>query len=68
MPRTREESYKYHAPKPDQIARYETLRAGALAFARLIDESCPDSRERATAQTWLEGAAMWANKAIAVNE
>jgi hypothetical protein len=60
--------FSYHAPKDTQPARYELLRAGAKEFAKLILQTCPDSRERALAMTNLEQAGFWANASIARNE
>lgn len=60
--------FTYHAPKADQPARYEQIRAKAKEFAELIDALCPDSREKSVALTDLETAVMWANAAIARNE
>ncbi len=60
--------YKYHQPKNDQSERYELLREKAKEFASLIDELCPDSREKSLAFTNLEQASMWANASIARNE
>lgn len=57
--------YKYHAPKEGQPAKYEEIRAKAKELAILIDELCPDSREKSVAFTQLETAVMWANAAIA---
>lgn len=59
--------YTYAAPKPDQIPRYHELRAAAKAFAELIAEACPASRERSLAFTNLEQVVMWANASIARN-
>lgn len=61
-------NFTYHAPKGDQTARYQLIRDEALGLARLIEQSCPDSRERSLAFTQLESAVMWANAAIARNE
>jgi len=63
-----ENVYKYHTPKADQPARYEAIRAKGKELAQLIEQSCPDSRERSVAFTQLETAVMWANAAIARNE
>lgn len=60
--------FTYHPPKLEQPERYECIRAEALGLAITLCELCPDSRERATALTQLEGAVMWANAAIARNE
>lgn len=63
-----ESSFTYHAPKGDQPERYEWLRREAKALALLVMDFCMESRERSLAITKLEEFAMWANKAIAVNE
>jgi hypothetical protein len=60
--------FVYHGPKADQHKRYEDIRKNALAFAKLINEACPDSREKSLAITALEEAVMWANASIARNE
>lgn len=60
--------FTYHAPKGNQPERYERIRAAALAFADLIAELAPPSREQALALTNLEEAVMWANAAIARRE
>jgi len=63
-----ENRYSYHAPKEDQTKRYEALRAKTKELAHMIDELCPNSREKSSAQTNLQQAIMWANAAIAINE
>lgn len=63
-----DKAYTYAAPKPDQIPRYQELRAAAKAFAELIAEKCPASRERSLAFTKIEESIMWANASIARNE
>ena len=56
-PKRFENTYTYHAPKGDQTARYEKLRAKARELAEL-----------SLAHTKVEEATMWANAAIARNE
>lgn len=63
-----ENNFKYHAPKGDQQGRYGLLRDKAKECALLIDEMCPDSREKSLSMTKLEEAVMWANASIARNE
>jgi hypothetical protein len=63
-----ENNFKYHAPKDDQSAKYEEIRAQAKAFAEKLIALCPPSRELSVALTELETAVMWANAAIARNE
>lgn len=67
-PEDLENRFTYHAPKPGQGSRYETIRTRAREFATLVGEFCPDSREKSLAITHLEEAVMWANAAIARNE
>lgn len=71
MPKTPEEqienNFKYHEPKPGQPEKYNLLRQKSKELAYLIDELCPNSRERALAITKLEEVSMWANASIARN-
>ena len=60
--------FSYHSPISDQPKRYESIRAEALAFARVINALCPESREKSLAITNLQQTVMWANASIAVNE
>jgi len=63
-----ENNFKYHAPKEGQPEKYEALRNKAKELAHMIDELCPNSREKSLAMTNLEQASMWANASIARNE
>ena len=63
-----ENRFTYHTPKDDQPTRYVAIRDKGKEFAKLIDNYCPDSREKSLAFTKLEEAVMWANSAIARNE
>ena len=58
----------YHRPSGNQPERYEKIREAARAFAHLIFENCPESRERSVALTNLQQTVMWANASIAINE
>lgn len=60
--------YKYHAPKEGQAEKYEAIRSKAKELAYLINELCPQSRERSIAHTNLEQVSMWANASIARNQ
>lgn len=62
-----ENNFKYHSPKEGQPEKYTEIREKAKEFAYLIDELCPNCREKAVALTNLETAVMWANAAIARN-
>lgn len=63
-----ENNFKYHAPKPGQPEKYTALREKAKELAYLIEEFCPNSREKSVALTNLETAVMWANASVARNE
>lgn len=63
-----ENNFMYHAPKEGQQEKYQTLRAKAKELAYMIDELCPDSREKSLAMTNLEQSIMWSNASIARNE
>ena len=63
-----EQVFTYHVPKGTQQQRYQDLRAMAKDLAKLIESSCPPSRERSLALTNLQQAIMWANASIAINE
>lgn len=60
--------FTYHAPKAGQPEKYIQLRDTAKLFAELINELCPESREKALAFTHVEDAVMWANASIARRE
>lgn len=60
--------YKYHAPDASQQERYVSIREAAKAFATLLVQCVPDSRELSAALTSLETAVMQANAGIARNK
>lgn len=62
-----ENNFKYHSPKEGQPEKYTAIREKAKELAYLIDELCPDSREKSLAITKIEEASMWANASIARN-
>lgn len=63
-----ENNFKYHAPSGEQPQKYIDLRAKGKELAYLIDQLCPNSREKSIALTNLEQAIMWANASVARNE
>jgi hypothetical protein len=62
-----ENNFKYHAPKEGQPEIYVKIREKAKEFAYLIEEVCPESREKALAITKIEESVFWANAGIARN-
>ena len=60
--------FTYHAPKPDQLPRYHSIREMAKQFAYMIHAYTPVSREQSIAFTKLQECVQMANAAIAINE
>lgn len=63
-----ENIFKYHPPIEGQPERYEAIRGQALLLASVINDMCPESREKSLAITNLQQSVMWANASIAINE
>ena len=63
-----QKNFDYHPPTEDKICKYEQLRITAMEYMVLIDQLCPESREKSLAMTKIEEAVMWANASIARNE
>ncbi|MEF2293134.1 hypothetical protein [Virgibacillus dokdonensis] len=63
-----ENNFSYHAPKEGQVEKYNTIREKAKELAYLLEEVCPNSREKSVALTNLETSVMWANASIARND
>lgn len=62
-----ENNFKYHSPKEGQPEKYTMIREKAKELAYLIEDQCPNSREKSLAITKLEEAVMWANASVARN-
>lgn len=61
-------TYAHHAPGRTAIESIRELRAAFSELHERIEFEAPASRERSVALTNLETAAMWAIKAIVVND
>lgn len=61
-----EEIFTYHPPAGNQPERYTKVRAAMKESALVINDLCPESREKSLALTNLQNASMWANAAIAL--
>ena len=61
-------TYNYHKPSTDGLDKITKLRAKFSELHNLIEEQAPPSRERSVAFTELETTAMWAIKAVVVND
>lgn len=62
-----ENNFMYHSPKEGQTEKYEAIREKAKELAYLIEEACPNSREKSLAIAKLEECSMWANASVARN-
>ena len=61
-------TYQYHKPGEESLAKIKRLREAFSALHDLIEDLAPQSRERSVALTELETSAMWAIKAVVVND
>lgn len=61
-------TFAYHRPGHDGMDKITQLRSLFSAVADQIDALCPHSRERSIALTELETCAMWAIKAVVIND
>lgn len=61
-------TYAYHAPSEEGIEKIQAIRASYSELHRLVEELAPTSRERSVAITELETSAMWAIKAVVIND
>jgi hypothetical protein len=59
--------FTYHPPTGLQVDTYNDIRTMALNFANILNDLCPDSREKSLAITKLEEVIFWANASIARN-
>ncbi len=58
--------FDYHpSNSPESVEAHEAVRSTLKAAAIVVDETCPDGREKSLAVTAIEEALMWANAAIA---
>lgn len=60
--------FAYHKPSPAGLVAINYLRTAFSHTKKVIENVCPDSRQRAVAITELETAAMWAIKAVVFND
>ena len=57
----------YRKPNSTTIPRYEAIQAKTKELAQLINDLCPESRQKATALTQLQIVKMLANAAVAIH-
>jgi hypothetical protein len=63
-----ENIFTYHSPEGTQNDRYVQLREKAKELASMVNNLCPESREKSLAITSIQQSTMWANASIAINE
>lgn len=63
-----DKTFAYHKPSEDGLMRITILRQSYSQLKELIEGYVPASRERSKAFTELEDSAMWAIKAVVVND
>lgn len=56
--------FSFHSPDAQGVADMEEIRCKCRELAFLIDDKCPESREKATALTQLSFVMMSANSSI----
>lgn len=61
-------TFAYHQPTKEGLRRITVLREDFSKMLARLNTLAPESREKALAQTKLEEAAMWAIKAIVIND
>jgi hypothetical protein len=62
-----ENNFTYHKPMPHDLIKYERLRNMAKEYCELVNELCPDSKEKSNAITKIEESNMWSNASITRN-
>lgn len=63
-----ENIFTYHPPFGTQQSRYVAIRDAAKDLAHLINDACPESREKSLSLTALQQSVQMANASIAINE
>ena len=58
--------FSYHAPKPEQVGKYQAINAAFLACAQAINEQMPGGPGATVALRKLSEARMAANAAVAL--
>jgi hypothetical protein len=62
-----EHIFTYHAPKPEQLTKYDALRNAAKAFAQVIVDNTEQGADQSAAIRHVREAVMTANASIALD-
>ena len=57
----------YRKPTETTIPKFKAIEEKTRELANLIQDLCPESREKSVAHTELQSVRMWANAAIAIH-
>jgi hypothetical protein len=60
-----QDRFRYHAPSVEGVARHTELSEAFASLAVLVDDVCPDGREKSLVLTKLEEGKFWASAAVA---
>lgn len=58
-------NFSSHTPTPEKADTHEMLRENGYKLCMLIQELCPEGREKSLAITKIEEAIFWANAGLA---
>lgn len=58
--------FTYHPPTPEQLPKYEEIRAAARTFAQVVIDNTPPGADQSAAIRYIREAVMTANAAIAL--
>lgn len=61
-------TYAYHKPSEEGLEKIRALRIAYSELHHMIESVAPRSRETSVALTELETSAMWAIKAVVLND
>jgi hypothetical protein len=59
--------FSYHAPRPDQLPKYQAIRSAAKHFAEIVLSNTPPSADQSASIRKIREAVMTANAAIALD-
>jgi len=58
----------YRKPTKENITKFKKIQEAALKFAHILNDLCPESKQKSTALTQLELCKMSANASIALSQ
>jgi hypothetical protein len=61
-------TFAYHKPGANGLKKIQILREAFSELHEMIQEMCPQSREKSETLTLLETSGMWAVKSVVIND